>query len=76
MIPNEEPLPVPLAPPPVSEHRERPGARVVLVASAAATLLLYNVPLFGRILARPLILLSTLAHEMGHGLTAMLLGGR
>lgn len=72
MIPKEEPLLVPLAPP----ARERPGARVVLVASAAATLLLYNVPVFGHILARPLILLSTLAHEMGHGLTAMLLGGR
>ncbi len=76
MIPKEEPLLAPLAPLPVSEQRERPGARVVLVASAAATLLLYNVPLFGRILARPLILLSTLAHEMGHGLTAVLLGGQ
>ncbi len=74
MLPQEEPLLVPLAPP-APERPERPGARVVLVASAAATLLLYNVPLFGRILARPLILLSTLAHEMGHGLTALLLGG-
>jgi hypothetical protein len=46
----------------------------VLVASIALTLLLYAVP-FGRILARPLFLLSTLAHEMGHGLTALLLGG-
>jgi len=45
------------------------------MASAAATLLLYNLPFFGGILARPLILLSTLAHELGHGLTAMLLGG-
>lgn len=69
MIPREEPLLVP----PV----ERPahGARVVLLASAAATLLLYNIPYFGRVLARPLVLLSTLAHEMGHGLTALLLGG-
>src|SRR5688572_32874102 len=73
MIPKEEPLFAPLAP--LAPERQRPGARVVLVASAAATLLLYNVPLFGRILARPLILLSTLAHEMGHGLTAVLLGG-
>lgn len=56
---------------------ERPadGARIVLVASAAATLLLYNIPFLGRVLARPLVLLSTLAHEMGHGLTALLLGG-
>lgn len=70
VIPREEPL---LVPP-----LERPaaGARVVLVASAAATLLLYNIPFLGRVLARPLVLLSTLAHEMGHGLTAVLLGGR
>lgn len=69
MIPKEEPL---LAPAVV----ERPSsARTVLVASAAATLLLYNIPVFGRILARPLVLLSTLAHEMGHGLTALILGG-
>ena len=71
MIPKEEPLLAPLAPP----APKRPDARVVLVASAAATLLLYNVPRFGQFLARPLILLSTLAHEMGHGLTAVLLGG-
>jgi hypothetical protein len=61
--------------PTAPELPERSGARVVLVASAAATLLLYNLPVVGRILARPLILLSTLAHEMGHGLTALLLGG-
>ncbi|HWM89278.1 MAG TPA: M50 family metallopeptidase [Thermoanaerobaculia bacterium] len=72
--------PHPLVPDPIPSlplaGAERPGsARVVLVASAAATLLLYNLPYVGRILARPLILLSTLAHEMGHGLTAALLGG-
>jgi hypothetical protein len=49
--------------------------RKLLVGSAAVTLLLYMVP-FGRYIARPLLLLSTLAHEMGHGLTALLLGGR
>ncbi|HSS52021.1 MAG TPA: M50 family metallopeptidase, partial [Thermoanaerobaculia bacterium] len=43
--------------------------------SAAVTLVLYVVP-YGQVLARPLLLLSTLAHEMGHGLTALLLGGR
>lgn len=52
------------------------GARGVLVLSAVATLILYNVPFFGGILARPLVLLSTVAHEMGHGLTALLIGGR
>jgi hypothetical protein len=52
------------------------SARGVLILSAAATLVLYNVPFLGRILARPLVLLSTVAHEMGHGLTSLLLGGR
>lgn len=71
MIPKEEPLLVPA----VASHPSA-SARTVLVASAAATLLLYNIPVFGSILARPLVLLSTLAHEMGHGLTALILGGR
>jgi hypothetical protein len=48
-------------------------ARGVLVATAAATVLLY---LFGGPLAYPLIYLSTLAHELGHGITALLVGGR
>src|SRR3954453_16994486 len=52
----------------------RPTRKLLLV-SAAITLALYMVP-YGRYLARPLLLLSTLAHEMGHGLTALLLGGR
>lgn len=45
----------------------------MLVVSVAATVLLYVVP-YGRYLAYPLMLLSTLAHELGHGLTAVLLG--
>lgn len=52
------------------------SARGVLLLSVAATLILYNVPFLGRILARPLVLLSTVAHELGHGLTTLLLGGR
>ena len=54
--------------------RPAASARFVLLASLALTVLLYALP-FGRLLARPLILLSTLAHEMGHGVTAVLLGG-
>jgi hypothetical protein len=50
------------------------SARTLLVTSAAITLALYMLP-FGNVLARPLLLLSTLAHEMGHGITALLLGG-
>src|SRR5689334_597635 len=44
-------------------------ARTVLLASAAVTLVLYMLP-YGEILSRPFLLLSTLAHEMGHGLTS------
>jgi hypothetical protein len=54
--------------------RPAASARFVLLASLGVTLLLYALP-FGRLLARPLVLLSTLAHEMGHGVTAVLLGG-
>lgn len=49
-------------------------ARIALVASIAVTVLLYWVP-YGRLVGYPLVLVSTLAHEMGHGLTAMLVGG-
>lgn len=66
MIPHESSLP---SLPPAG------GTRTLLLVSAAVTLALYMVP-YGRYLARPLLLLSTLAHEMGHGLTALLLGGR
>lgn len=50
-------------------------ARRVLAWSAAATLVLYLVP-YGRFIAYPLLLLSTLAHEMGHGVAALLVGGQ
>src|SRR3954447_21094772 len=66
MIPHESPLP---------SLQPAGGTRTLLLVSAAITLALYMVP-YGRYLARPLLLLSTLAHEMGHGLTALLLGGR
>ena len=42
--------------------------------SVAATLLLYVVP-HGHVIAYPLVLISTLVHELGHGLTAILVGG-
>lgn len=45
-----------------------------LVSSLVLTGALYVVP-FGKTIAWPLVLLSTLAHEMGHGLTAVLVGG-
>jgi hypothetical protein len=47
----------------------------VLAVSVAVTALLYVVP-YGRTLAWPLVLVSTLAHELAHGLAALVLGGR
>jgi hypothetical protein len=49
-------------------------AQRVLAISVLVTAALYAVP-FGRTLAWPLVLVSTLAHELGHGLAAALLGG-
>jgi hypothetical protein len=56
------------------DDREQGVARVVFVASLLVTGLLYALPQL-RVLAYPLLLLSTLVHEMGHGLAAVLTGG-
>ena len=45
-----------------------------VLASVLLTAALYALP-FGRTLSYPLMLVSTLAHELGHGLMAWLLGG-
>jgi len=45
-----------------------------LLASVGITLLLYWIP-FGGWIAYPLVLLSTLAHELAHGLMAVAIGG-
>ena len=50
-------------------------ARIFLVGSVVVTLALFYVP-YGRLIGYPLMLLSTLVHEMGHGMAAMLVGGR
>jgi len=50
------------------------NAQTVFLVSVGVTLLLYLVP-YGRYVAYPLLLLSTLVHELGHGLTAVLVGG-
>jgi hypothetical protein len=49
-------------------------ARRLLLASIAVTLLLHVIPL-GGFLIYPLMLLSTLVHELGHGVTALAVGG-
>jgi hypothetical protein len=48
---------------------------VILLGSVAVTLLLYYVVPYGRVIARPLLLLSTLVHELGHGVAAVITGG-
>lgn len=48
-------------------------ARWLLLLSVGVTAALYLIP-YGRFAAYPLVLLSTYAHEMGHGLAAVLMG--
>ena len=49
-------------------------AWTLLVVSVAVTLALYWIP-YGQYLAYPLMLISTLFHELGHGVAAVLMGG-
>ncbi|MCB9679915.1 MAG: M50 family metallopeptidase [Alphaproteobacteria bacterium] len=51
------------------------GTQHALIASVVVTFVLYQVP-YGHEIGRPLVWLSTLAHELGHGITALLVGGR
>jgi hypothetical protein len=70
----EEPLPgrgLPQAPAAIAAQQ----SRRVLLASLTITGLLYVVP-GGELIGYPLILLSTFVHEMAHGVTAILAGGR
>ena len=53
---------------------DRGSAWMTLIAAIGVTLLLPHVPL-ASLLARPLVWLSTLAHEGGHGVAAVLVGG-
>lgn len=48
-------------------------ARWALVGSAAATFALYLIP-YGGYIVYPLLLISTLVHELGHGIAAVLVG--
>lgn len=54
-------------------QQERLG--LLLSISIVVTAVLYAVPVFYHI-AYPMLLLSTYAHEMGHGIAAMVVGGR
>lgn len=57
-----------------SSTNARRRARLVVSGAVVLTAVLYLVP-YGRLIGYPLLLLSTFAHEMGHGLAALLAGG-
>lgn len=53
-----------------------PGhSKRLLILAAVLTFVIWQLP-FGDLVLYPLSLLATYAHEMGHGLTALLVGGR
>lgn len=56
-----------------TDHRMQ--AAGFLVGSIVVTVLLYHVIPYGRQIGYPLMLLSTLVHELGHGVAAVLVGG-
>ncbi len=56
-----------------SDHRLR--AEIFLAVSIGLTVLLWAVP-YGRTIGYPLLLVSTLVHELGHGIAGVLVGGR
>jgi hypothetical protein len=58
-----------------SSQRHPIRQRTLLLLSTAAIVLVWQLP-YGRLLLYPLSLLATFAHEMGHGLTAQLLGAQ
>lgn len=49
-------------------------AHLILLASVLVTLILYIIP-FGATIAYPLVLISTMVHEFGHGIAALMVGG-
>ncbi len=57
----------------LQQGQKKNNTRWFLIGSVAVTAALYVIP-FGRMIAYPLILLSTLVHEMGHGLSALAVG--
>ncbi len=60
--------------PKLSAREQAMRTASILVGSIIITLLLLHVIPYGRIIAYPLLLLSTLVHEMGHGLAALVVG--
>jgi len=69
-----DPPVAPAAPTDQKDDLPPKGAIVVLLISVALSLALPHVP-FGRWVWWPLMLVSTLVHELGHGIAAVLTGG-
>jgi len=65
---------VPATPAPAAPIDVARRARQVFLVSLVVTALLYVVP-YGHTVGYPLVLISTLAHELGHGLAAAAVGG-
>jgi hypothetical protein len=59
----------------MADTAARRRTKAALAWSIVLTVALYFVP-FGQLLGYPLVLLSTLVHEVGHGLAAIVVGGR
>jgi hypothetical protein len=60
----------------VSQSRTRQRQNIgLLLGAAIATVVIWQLP-FGHLALYPFTILSTWFHEMGHGLTALLLGGQ
>ncbi len=57
-----------------AERQAAERATVALLASIALTVALYLVP-YGHWIGWPLVLVSTVAHELGHGIAGVLVGG-
>lgn len=68
-------LPTSAAVPLPAQPDRRRSLILAFWVAAAVAVLLPNLP-FGRLALYPFALLATWAHEMGHGLTALLVGGR
>jgi hypothetical protein len=70
-------MPTPLAPGLAATHPDAAHARRarwVLLISAALTIALFRIPQ-AHVVAYPLMLISTVVHELGHGIAAVLAGG-
>lgn len=58
-----------------SKSKSGGRARRLVLVAIFVTAALYAIP-YGYVVAYPLMLLSTFAHEMGHGCAALVIGGR